>query len=80
MGTNLTSGHCDICSAFGVEIRRTYLNFPIACECCHSDTHHQKIDFCDNCVSKVNLKTIRLEISVEKILDPIHYGLFKKVL
>jgi hypothetical protein len=80
MGISLTSGHCDICGAFGVEIKRTYLNYPIVCTCC-VDTHSQKVDFCNNCVSKTHLiKTIRLEISVEKLLDPIHHGLFKKVL
>jgi|APGre2960657404_1045060.scaffolds.fasta_scaffold02439_6 hypothetical protein len=80
MVTNLTSGHCDICGAFGMEVKRTFINFPIVCECCHDETHHQKVDFCDNCVSKIHLKKIWLSISVEKLLDPIHENLFKKVL
>jgi len=79
MEIKLSSGHCDICGAFGVEIKRIFMNYPIVCECC-ADTHHQKVDFCDECVSKVNLKNIWLSISTEKLLDPIHHGLFKKVL
>jgi hypothetical protein len=69
-------GYCDICGATAI-IRTTFFSFPIACECC-GPTHNHRVNICKNC-KPVMPKEVKLTIKVEKLLDPIHEGLFKKV-
>lgn len=70
------NGHCDICGTIDI-ISTTFFRFPIACECC-GPTHHYRVSFCKNC-TPVMPKEVTLTVRVEKLLDPIGEGLFKKV-
>ena len=70
-------GYCEICGSHN-KLSSVFYDFPIACECCVAKTHHHRVNFCEYCIP-VKPKAIRLTIKVDKLLDPIHEGLFKKV-
>lgn len=69
-------GHCNICGTID-NILTTFFSFPIACECC-GPTHNIRVDFCKHC-TPVMPKETRITLKVEKLLDPIGEGLFKKI-
>lgn len=69
-------GHCDMCGTID-DVSTTFYSFPIACECC-GPTHNIRVSFCKRC-TPVMPKETRITLKVEKLLDPIHNGLFKKV-
>lgn len=69
-------GHCDMCGTLD-DISTTFYSFPIACECC-GPTHNHRVNFCKKC-TPVMPKETKITVKVEKLLDPIHNGLFKKI-
>jgi len=75
---DLQRGFCDICGALGLIVTTAFYEFPIACDCCPSKTHHHRVNACEHC-TPVMPKAVRITVKVEKLLDPIHEGLFKKV-
>jgi len=72
----LERDYCSICKQIG-NISRTYYYFPIACECC-GPTHNHRVNVCKNC-TPVMPKETKITLKVEKLLDPINEGLFKKI-
>jgi hypothetical protein len=73
---DIQRGFCDVCDVLDI-VSTTFYSFPIACECC-GPTHHHRVNFCKNC-TPVMPKETTIRLKVEKLLDPIHEGLFKKV-
>ena len=75
---DIQRGFCDVCGALGIIVTTTFYEFPIACECCTTKTHIHRLNACEYC-TPVMPKATTIRLKVEKLLDPIHEGLFKKV-
>lgn len=45
-------GTCMVCSKENVQLRRTYFNYPIKCEC-HSPNHFEIVRHCKDCEAEV---------------------------
>jgi hypothetical protein len=73
---NVPYGQCQYCKV-EAQLRITYFNFPIKCECC-GPTHSIRIEHCYKCEAQMPLTT-KLVLDTERLLDPLNGGLFKKV-